>query len=400
MKSIMVIDTQNGFVGENDSKLIENINNYLKNNNFDVIVYTKLMTNVNNISKSYSETAKQYNKEEQKLAVKKMQKGRVFSKKYHGMTNKILKYLFEKGVEEIELCGINNEDDFELIKTQLQNINIKAKINENLTKNYVFLSNYSKNNYFLTNNGFYIGDMLANNNQITSTSILAFALIEWLDGCQKTAEQFQKILSCFYKFFPSKIYKYSDSLAKWMDLGCRHYRLCEDFIGIEYCTPIGVYASTLSEINTLLEKTIIVTHNNETALIIAKVLTYSIYFLKTNTEKKCLIKKLQKIFDLNFSLNLEENIKNYKNNGNFVDFLGIILAIFINSDCYYNAISLAIKIDASFVSAVCALCDAYYKDIPMLVVKEFKAKLPKKFINLINNFGRITKENNAMWQIC
>lgn len=395
MKNILVVDTQNKFVDEGDLKLILDINSYIKNNNFNVVVYTKLVTNVDNIGNNFTKDYALLTKNDVQLAVKKIQKGRVFCKKSHGITHKLIKYLFANHVDEIEICGVDNNDDFELIKNQLEGYHIKTEINKKLTKNTDLRAFINKNDCFSTINGFYIGDMLANNLKITSTTILSFALIEWLNGYQKSAEQFQKNLCYYYKLFPNKNYNYSTEMAKWMESGCRYYRICYDYFEINYCTPIGLYANSLSEINTLLQNTIIVTHNNEESLFIAKVITYAIYLLKTNTEKRCLINKLQKILNFQFDLNLENNIEKFNKNKENIVFLEIILAIFINTNNYYEAIAQAIKIDEKIVSVVCVLCDIYYKDISMSIVNEFKEKLPQKFINLINIFAKSTTENSA-----
>ncbi|MBQ8749591.1 MAG: hypothetical protein IJZ29_03900 [Clostridia bacterium] len=41
MKNIIVVDMQKGFMKENNSHLIEKINKYLRENNFDNIFFTK-----------------------------------------------------------------------------------------------------------------------------------------------------------------------------------------------------------------------------------------------------------------------------------------------------------------------------------------------------------------------
>lgn len=398
MKNILIVDMQVGYLNEDDNKIVKNLNNYLKNNQFGTVLYTKFITNHNGTSFKNIHWFGIYDKLDRKLAVRKLQQGKVFEKKCHGLTPLIINYLIDEKVKEIEICGVNNDNNFELILAQLNQLNIKPIILDDYIINNESCCTdieITNDSIYKTLNGFYIGDMFSNDHkEYTDETILSFALIEWLLHTKKTTQEFQTILAYYYKLYPNKNHIYDDKFALWLENGCRNYRICEDFDGAKYSTPIGFYSKTISEIDELIEKCLIVTHNSSEAKISAKIICYSIFLLRINTYKKDLLSKINAIFNLNIEENLENNINLYKNDKNAINMAKIVLSIFVTSKTFTDAIKIAteVKQDGAILCTTCALCEAYYKDIPADIIIDCRNNLPDKFKNLLMEFSKVKNE--------
>lgn len=75
-------------------------------------------------------------------------------------------------------------------------------------------------------------------------------------------------------------------------------------------SSIAWYANSLKEINELITKGILPTHNNYYGKIGAKIVCYTIWYLKNDYD----MKKTKKIISKTFSLNLDIPINKYRKN--------------------------------------------------------------------------------------
>ena len=400
MNNILLIDIQNGFIDESHFDMIKNLNKYLKGIQFDNVIYTRFVTNHKEKTYKNIEWFGLYDKTERKLAVRKLQQGKVFDKKCHGLTPSILKYILENQIKEINVCGINNEGSIDYICDVLEKNNVKVNllyefIKDGKEKDSNVPQGLAPNLFIKTINGFYMGDIFSND-KITGSTILSFAVIEWLLTTKHTTQELQTIYCYYYKLFPSKFYKYDEDLALWLKNECKNYRICDNYNGIVITSAIGHYAGNLSEVDNLVEKCLCATHNNEYVIEGAKIINYAIWLLKFSTPKKDILGKLNNFFEYTFTNDILENILLFKKDKNAINFSRLILSIFVNSSSFTNAIELGkyYKLNEYCLTCLCSIAEAYYVDIPNNLIQKCKAKLPDKFKKLLIDFGKLKNEKN------
>ena len=165
MKNFLVVDVQSGFVFEGNKDTVIKIDKYLKENNFDNVIYTKFIQNKLD-SRNHLYSYGLYEKEEKKIVVKKIANSKYFSKRTHGLTVQILNYFERKNIKEVEICGIDNMGSIDLIETMLKNKYIlTTKLNDLICASSK--SKPKKYSEFSTSlptiHGIYISDIYCNN---------------------------------------------------------------------------------------------------------------------------------------------------------------------------------------------------------------------------------------------
>ena len=157
-------------------------------------------------------------------------------------------------------------------------------------------------------NGFYVGDIIGNSythenesfnkktkqfdlftnrSKFSDDTILTCATIEWLINTNKTSEEMRQLIIKYYNNYPDRTPTiYGPEFAEWAKNGCLHYRASYSNGGAMRSSPIGWYAKTLSEIDSLIENGISVTHNTKTGKLGAKIVCYAIFYLKNSYSKE------------------------------------------------------------------------------------------------------------------
>ncbi len=105
MKNIIVVDMQKGFMNENNKHLINGINSYIKENQFDNIIFTKC---INNDSSPYVKILNWHDMKdevEQEIILDVPKNSEIIVKNCYGISHKDIEILKQKGISEIEICG-------------------------------------------------------------------------------------------------------------------------------------------------------------------------------------------------------------------------------------------------------------------------------------------------------
>lgn len=397
MKNILIVDVQKGYVDERHNQFIKNLNKYLKSNIFDTVVYTRFVTNHENDEYKNVKWFGLYDKTERKLAVKKI-KGKTFNKRCHGLTPTIIKYLKDQNVKEIELCGLDNLGSIELIENLLKKNEIHVEpLKDLITSSKIVLLPETEPYQFQikTLNGFYIGDIVANNfTTFTDETILSFAVIEWLLHSNKSTQEFQKILNYYFKLYPNINNIYEEPFAKWLENGCRTYRVCESFDGAKILSSIGYYAECLGEVDDLVNATLSATHNTFIAKEGAKIICYAIWLLKFKTAKNELLSKLNNFFAYDFTDNFEQSKNLFFNERTPINFARAVLCAFVNSKSFEDALKKAESYgfeQEALMSTTASIAEAYYAEVPHELIKKCREILPEKFKNLLIDLGKSGK---------
>ena len=109
MKNIIIVDMQKGFINKNNKFLVKNINNYLKNNTFDHIFYTKYINYDNSPFEKFLDWKEVKDENSQQIVVDIKPNSVIFEKYGYGIDEKIIKYLKDNNITECELCGTNSD---------------------------------------------------------------------------------------------------------------------------------------------------------------------------------------------------------------------------------------------------------------------------------------------------
>ena len=96
---------QKGFIKETNCHLVEKINNYLRQNNFDNIFFTKCL---NNDKSPYTKILNWNgikNECEQEIVCDIPKDAKVLTKNCYGISDKDIKCFKDLGITEMEICG-------------------------------------------------------------------------------------------------------------------------------------------------------------------------------------------------------------------------------------------------------------------------------------------------------
>ena len=128
MKNIIIVDMQKGFMKETNYHLIEKINNYLKQNNFDNIFFTKC---INDCDSPYTKLLNWSGitmEEEQEIVIDIPQNAKILTKNCYGLSNENIKLFKDLGITEMEICGTDTDACCLAIAFNLFDNNIKPII--------------------------------------------------------------------------------------------------------------------------------------------------------------------------------------------------------------------------------------------------------------------------------
>lgn len=109
MKNIIIVDMQKGFINNNNSHLIDKINNYLKTNQFDNIFFTKCINNQQSPFVKILNWNGVSTEEEQEFAVQIPQGAQILTKHCYGLSNEHIQHFKKLGIKEIEICGTDTD---------------------------------------------------------------------------------------------------------------------------------------------------------------------------------------------------------------------------------------------------------------------------------------------------
>lgn len=128
MKNIIVVDMQVGFIKENNKHLVEKINNYLKTNKFDNVIYTKYINSQSSPFVKILGWEGLTESSEQELCVTMLENSVIFEKEGYGLSGEQMSKLKELNITEIEVCGTDSDACVMMIAYQLFDNGIKPII--------------------------------------------------------------------------------------------------------------------------------------------------------------------------------------------------------------------------------------------------------------------------------
>ncbi len=133
MRAVIVVDLQKGLKNSfNEHIFNEEINDYIKNEEFDMVVYTRYFNHEDSAHYKFLNYKKMLEADDIEIAVEMLPDCYVFPKDGYGLQTEQIKFLKEKGVEEVVLCGTDVDACVLAIAFNLFDAGIKVKFKWNL----------------------------------------------------------------------------------------------------------------------------------------------------------------------------------------------------------------------------------------------------------------------------
>lgn len=109
MKNIIIVDMQKGFINNNNSHLIDKINDYLKTHQFDNIFFTKCINNQQSPFVKILNWGGVFTEEEQQFVIQVPKQAQILTKNCYGLSNEHIEQIKNLGIKEIEICGTDTD---------------------------------------------------------------------------------------------------------------------------------------------------------------------------------------------------------------------------------------------------------------------------------------------------
>ena len=105
MKALMVVDMQNGQIKDNNKHLVKRINNLLKKEKFDKVIFTRFYNHEESRFVTFLGYKELLSNDEMEICVEMSDDSCIFPKVSYGVAPQQLNYLKEKDFDEVVLCG-------------------------------------------------------------------------------------------------------------------------------------------------------------------------------------------------------------------------------------------------------------------------------------------------------
>ncbi|MBO7527933.1 MAG: cysteine hydrolase [Clostridia bacterium] len=145
MKNIIIVDMQKGFINENNIHIVQKINEYLNENKFDNIIFTKCTNSPDSPFRSILNWDGLNNVDEQEIIVNIPNNSHIITKDCYGISIDDIRFLKSLNINEIEICGTDTDACCLSIAFNLFDNNIKPIILQNLCASSSSNKNIHKN---------------------------------------------------------------------------------------------------------------------------------------------------------------------------------------------------------------------------------------------------------------
>lgn len=155
-------------------------------------------------------------------------------------------------------------------------------------------------------------------------------------------------------------------------------------------SPIGFASSSLEEALTESKRSAVVTHNHRHGIRGAQSVAAAIYLANHGKSKSEIKDYIQRKFKYNLDQRLDEIRPNYTFDPSCQGSVPQAIIAFLESDHFEDAIRKAISLGGDSDTIACitgGIAQAYYKEIPRVLVSEVMLKLDLRFRTIIRAFN-------------
>ena len=238
--------------------------------------------------------------------------------------------------------------------------------------------------------------LFTNRSKYSDDTILTFATIDWLLHTTLSKKDMLETIKKFYSLYPDLTPTiYGESFAHWVESNPTTFRQSLSNGGAMRCSPIAYTYTDLDKIDSLINRAITPTHDSDHARLSAKMVCYSIIYLKEHKS----IEKLVSYISETFGVNLKQNFDDFKASFTYTsDALDTVIAALmsvVNSNSFEDAIRCAVSLggDTDTITSIAGAIAEGIFDIPKPLLDKALSYLPKHFVSLLQEFHEYMEEN-------
>ncbi len=219
--------------------------------------------------------------------------------------------------------------------------------------------------------------------KFTDDTVLTIAVAD----CLLHQKDYAKILQEYALKYPKK--KYGARFMKWMfSKNPQPYHSFGNGSAMRV-SPIGFYCNDLETVLAEAEKSAVITHNHPEGIKGAKAVATAIFLAKTDKSKA----EIKEFIADTFAYDLDRKLDSIRPTYTFdVTCQGSVpesIITFLESTDYEDAIRNAVSLGGDSDTMACiagGIAQAYYKKIPIEMIRETKTRLNDEFLNVIEEF--------------
>jgi ADP-ribosylglycohydrolase len=161
-------------------------------------------------------------------------------------------------------------------------------------------------------------------------------------------------------------------------------------------SPVGFAGKNLPEVLELAKRSAEVSHNHPEGIKGAQAVASAIFLARTGKTKPEIKKYIIDSFGYDLNRTINEIRPEYDFDVTCQGSVPEAIIAFLESTDYENAIRLAISMGGDSDTIACitgGIAAAFYKSIPEHIIKDVMSRLPKEFIDIIEEFDKMFKLN-------
>jgi ADP-ribosylglycohydrolase len=154
-------------------------------------------------------------------------------------------------------------------------------------------------------------------------------------------------------------------------------------------SPVGFAFATVEEVLHEAERTAIVSHNHPEGIKGAQATALAIFMARKGLDKETIRTEIKRRFRYDLERTVDDIRPSYRFDVSCQGTVPEAIIAFLDSHDYEDAIRKAISLGGDSDTLACitgAIAQAYYKEIPPLIVQEVHRRLPEEFLQVIHRF--------------
>lgn len=155
-------------------------------------------------------------------------------------------------------------------------------------------------------------------------------------------------------------------------------------------SPVGFAFDSIEDVLKEAEKSAVVTHNHPEGIKGAQATALSTYLARMGETKEAIRGEIRRRFGYEMNRTLEEIRPGYYFDVSCQGSVPESIIAFLESESYEDAIRKGISLGGDSDTIACitgGIAQAYYGDIPMEIIKNTESRLPKEFLEILNEFN-------------
>ncbi len=185
---------------------------------------------------------------------------------------------------------------------------------------------------------------------------------------------------------------YGGSFEKWMiSASLEPYRSWGNGSAMR-TSPVGFLCTNETAVLQTARLCAQVTHNHIEGIRGAQAVSYGIFMARHGHRKEAIREEIWKWFGYNLDKSLDEIRPEYRFDASCQGTVPPAFIAFFESTDYESAVRNAVSLGGDADTLACisgALAEAYYREIPAHIVKESRKRLPREFLDIVDEFYRV-----------